>query len=439
MSSDLRLSSDRFGSAPARLDVGLPGPDDVRRARRETADPVLGGVAAGLARHLGWSVLSVRVAFVVTAGLGGLGAVYYALLWLMLPARRDPEEAPGLGAARRTGRRPGRLRRLAGAGPVVVLAVLGIGLVLVVQALTGAGAVVWPLALAAAGTALLWRQADEAQRERWADASGRVGPARVLLGRGGWAAWARLLVGALLVAVAVVLFSVRGGSLTMVRDLVVAALLGVIGIGVVIGPWVVRLVAELGEERAERVRTQERSDVAAHLHDSVLQTLALIQNNAADPAAVSRLARAQERDLRTWLFDPPAADGSSLAGALRALAAEVEDAHAVVVDVVAVGDRVCDDRVRPVVAATREAVANAARHAGVARVDVYLEVDGPQVEVFVRDRGRGFDPAAVPVDRHGVRRSIVDRLERHGGSAEIRTAPGEGTEVRLRLDAGGAR
>ncbi len=396
-------------------------------------------MAAGLARHLGRSVLTVRVAFVVAAALGGLGAAYYAILWLMMPARREPEEAPGLDAARRGGRRPGRLRRLADAGPVVVLAVLGIGVVLVVSALTGTGTVLWPLVLAGGGTVLLWRQADEAQRERWTDATGRVGPARVLLGRGGWAAWARLLAGLLLMAVAVLLFSVQGGSLVMARDLVVAALLGVVGIGVVVGPWVVRLVADLGEERAERVRTQERSDVAAHLHDSVLQTLALIQNNAADPAAVSRLARAQERDLRSWLFDAPAAAGASLAASVRAAAAEVEDAHGVVVDVVAVGDVSSDDRVRPVVAAAREAMVNAARHSGVDRVDVYLEVAGSRVEVFVRDRGHGFDLAAVPADRHGVRRSIVDRLERHGGSAEVRTAPGEGTEVRLRLDVGEPR
>ena len=436
MSSDLR-------AAPPRPEPTTPtrpaGPDGVRRALRETADPVLGGVAAGLARHLGRSVLAVRVAFVIAAALGGLGAAYYAILWLMMPARREPEEAPGLDAARRGGRRPGRLRRLADAGPVVVLAVLGIGLVLVVAALTGSGAVLWPLVLAGGGTALLWRQADEAQRERWTDATGRVGPVRVLLGRGGWAAWARLLAGLLLVALAVLLFSVRGGSLVMARDLVVAALLGVVGIGVVVGPWVVRLVAELGEERAERVRTQERSDVAAHLHDSVLQTLALIQNNASDPAAVSRLARSQERDLRSWLFDAPATAGASLAATVREGAAEVEDAHGVVVDVVAVGDAACDDGVRPLVAAAREAMVNAARHSGADRVDVYVEVAGPQVEVFVRDRGRGFDLHAVPADRQGVRRSIVDRLERHGGSAEVRTAPGEGTEVRLRLERGEPR
>ena len=270
----------------------------------------------------------------------------------------------------------------------------------------------WPLVLGASGTALLWRQADEAQRERWLDVTGRVEPLRVVLGRGGWAAWTRLLTGLALVVAAVALFSLRQGSLAVARDVVLAAGLGVLGLGVVLGPWAVRLVTELGEERAERVRTQERADVAAHLHDSVLQTLALIRRNADDAAAVTSLARAQERDLRSWLFAPDEPADATLAGALREVAAAVEDAHGVAVDVVTVGDRLLDERLRPVVAATREAASNAARHSGADRVDVYAEVAAGHVEVFVRDRGRGFDPAAVDPDRLGVSHSIVDRLAR---------------------------
>jgi signal transduction histidine kinase len=199
------------------------------------------------------------------------------------------------------------------------------------------------------------------------------------------------------------------------------------------------MASDLTAERAERVRTQERADMAAHLHDSVLQTLALIQRNADDAATVARLARAQERDLRSWLYAGEAADESSVAAALRAAGAGVEDAHGVSVDVVAVGDCPFGEQVRPIVNAAREAMTNAAKHAGTPRVDVYAEVTEDAIEVFVRDRGAGFDPTTVPDDRHGVRDSIVDRMRRHGGRAEVRSAPGEGTEVRLHLPRPGAR
>ena len=173
--------------------------------------------------------------------------------------------------------------------------------------------------------------------------------------------------------------------------------------------------------------------MAAHLHDSVLQTLALIQKNSHDSAIVARLARSQERDLRSWLFEGDSTDSETLAGALRTIAAEVEDNHGVDVDVVCVGDCPFDEPLRAVVNATREALVNAAKHAGTGKVDVYVEVSPSAVDVFVRDRGVGFDLDAVPEDRIGVRRSIVDRMDRHGGTAEVRSTPGEGTEVRLHL------
>ena len=179
--------------------------------------------------------------------------------------------------------------------------------------------------------------------------------------------------------------------------------------------------------------SQERADVAAHLHDSVLQTLALIQKSAHDGPTVARLARAQERDLRAWLFAGDTTDAATVSGALRAVTAELEDAHGISVDVVVVGECPMTEGLRPLVAATREAVTNAAKHAGTGRVDVYAEVGPEVVEVFVRDRGAGFDLDAVPEDRQGVRGSIVDRMTRHGGRAEVRTAPGEGTEVRLAM------
>jgi signal transduction histidine kinase len=213
----------------------------------------------------------------------------------------------------------------------------------------------------------------------------------------------------------------------------VAGLLGIVGLALTVGPWVFRLAADLGDERAERVRSQERADVAAHLHDSVLQTLALIQKNSGDAATVARLARAQERDLRQWLFADEDAQSGSLSWALQGIAGEVEAEHTVAVEVVTVGDADVDEALRPLVLATREAVSNAARHAGVGQVDVYAEVSPAAVEVFVKDRGAGFDLAQVPGDRQGVRGSIVDRMERHGGSAVVKSTPGVGTEVVLRM------
>jgi signal transduction histidine kinase len=236
-----------------------------------------------------------------------------------------------------------------------------------------------------------------------------------------------------MLVVALLIFAAQTGRVSVARDVVVAGVLGVLGLAITLGPWLVRLVADLSEERAARIRSQERADVAAHLHDSVLQTLALIQKSAADPAQVARLARAQERDLRHWMYGDPGAAGQepTLAAALRSTAGEVEDSHGVPVEVVTVGDAPVTEELRPLVAAAREAMVNAAKHAAAERVDVYAEVAGRSVELFVRDRGQGFDPSAVPADRLGVRNSIVNRMERHGGSATVRSAPGEGTEVRL--------
>ena len=416
-------------SPPAARPVEARAP---RKAWRDLREPVLGGVAAGLAAHLGLPVLAVRVFFVVATVMGGAGVALYGVLWAMLPAGPPPEMlAPGLESATRDGRRPGRTRRLSDIGPIVILSVLGVGVVLTLGAVLGDGWWIWPLGIAVAGIALLWRQADTAQRERWLDASGRVDPVRVLLGFGGWAAWARIAAGLAMIIVAMVLIALRGGSVSLARDATLAILLGVVGIVIVVGPFVYRLMAELSGEREERVRTQERADVAAHLHDSVLQTLALIQKNPTDAA---RLARAQERDLRAWLYAGESLDEATVASALRAAAAEVEDAWGVSVDVVAVGDCDFDESLRPIVAAAREATTNAAKHAGVPRVDVYAEITAAGVDVFVRDRGAGFDPDATPEDRLGVRRSIIDRMERHGGTAEVRSAPGEGTEIRMHLE-----
>jgi signal transduction histidine kinase len=359
----------------------------------------------------------------------------YAGLWLVLPADTVFQQAaPGIEGATRGGRRPGRIRRLTDLGPAIVLAALGVGAVLLVGSVLGQGTLFFAIVIGLAGVALLWRQADEAQRERWLDSTGRVDPVRVVLGDRGWASYARIFAGLALIVLALVLASLReGGSLDFARDVTAISLIAVLGLGVVVGPWIYRLAADLTEERAERVRSQDRADVAAHLHDSVLQTLALIQKNSHDGPLVHKLARSQERDLRAWLYSEEATDETTVAGALRRMAATIEDAHGISVEVVAVGDLPYSESLSAIVKAAGEAVTNAAKHAGVDRVDVYAEITGTAVDLFVRDRGAGFDRAAVPADRRGLAESIEGRMARAGGSTSIVTAPGAGTEVELRL------
>lgn len=419
-----------------------PRPVAPRRAYRSTDERLLGGVAAGLGHHLGVPSVYVRVAFLVTSVLGGFGVATYAGLWLVLPTDRHLEHrSPGLEAASRQGRRPGRARRLEDVGPLVAWGAITLGVVVLARSVLGGSVLFWPLLLGVVGLALLWRQADEAQRERWTDSSGRIDVVRAVVGAGGAASWARLAAGVGLLLSALVLFAVQTGSsgrLGAAREVVVAGVLGVAGLALMVGPWLFRLIGDLSEERAARVRSQERADVAAHLHDSVLQTLALIQKHSGDARAVATLARAQERDLRAWLYDDRQPADESTASALRAAAAEVEDAHGVPVEVVVVGDAPATDRLRALVLAAREAMVNAARHSGADRVDVYAECGPQRAEVFVRDRGRGFEEHTVPEDRLGVRNSIRDRMARHGGSAAISSAPGEGTEVRLLVECGAA-
>ena len=405
-----------------------------RKASRSRRDSYIAGVAGGVAEHLGVDPVLVRGFFVVST-LAGFGLVLYLALWLMLPMdTRAEESSPGLESASRRGLRPGRSEgRRRDAGVLVALAALVIGLAGFTDLATGSFHLLWPAAFAVLGVTVLWSQADEAQRERWRHTTERVGISRILLGSGGAAAWARLVAGAGLLVSALVLFAAQSGQISVARDMVVAGMLGMAGLAVVLGPWLFSLASELTDERAERIRSQDRADVAAHLHDSVLQTLALIQRSAADPATVARLARAQERDLRQWLYGDQAAPVGTLGGTLRNVAAEAEDLHGVPVEVVTVGDRPATAELVPLVAATREAVLNAVRHSGAPRVDLYAEVGDDRVDVFVRDRGSGFDLAAVPQDRQGVRGSVVGRMERHGGTAEVRSSPGGGTEVRLHM------
>jgi signal transduction histidine kinase len=298
--------------------------------------------------------------------------------------------------------------------------------------------VVWPVLLAGAGAALVWRQsvgAPAAERPppqaAATAAPGRSEPARALRlpspAVGPAAAGAALVVGAGLV------FLWLNDALAPARDVLLAVVVVVLVLGLILAPWWLRLARGLSAERAERIRSQERSEVAAHLHDSVLQTLALVQRRADDPREVASLARRQERELRAWL-NGGRPRGESLAAALEAAAAEVELRHGVPVEVVAVGDAPLDERGHALVAAAREALVNAAKFAGGAPVALYAEVGPERAEVFVRDRGPGFEPAEVPLDRRGVRESIVGRMARHGGRAVVHSSPGGGTEVELVME-----
>jgi signal transduction histidine kinase len=290
-----------------------------------------------------------------------------------------------------------------------------------------------PLLIVATGLALIWAQADVTERSRLTRAA-RWGGGH---GSSWWTA-ARIAGGVVLVGVGLLTFLVgHSGPSTTTGTLVLVGIV-VVGVGLVIGPFLWRLAQQVDAERREKLLSQQQADVAAHLHDSVLQTLALIQRKADDPRAVVALARAQERDLRAWLYEDPAAPTSSLRAALEEAAAEVETVHGVPVVVVLVGDAALDDGLVAMIRASREAMLNAARHSGAAAVDVFAEVEGRQVDVFVRDRGSGFDPDAVPADRLGLKGSVIGRMARHGGRATVRSAPGEGTEVHLSMELGAA-
>ncbi len=377
-----------------------------RRLERATSRRALGGVAAGVAEHLGLSVLLVRLAFVLLALCSGAGVLMYAALWVLVPQSAGP----------RTPRRS----RGGDRAQLLALAALGVGGLLALQALGWSSPALVPLVVVGGGVALVWRQADDAQRARWRTGDGR-GPL-VVVG------------GLVLVAVGIAGFLATRGELQQAREGLLSTAAVVVGLAVLSGPWWFRMAADLRDERRERIRVQERAELAAHVHDSVLQTLALIRKAAEDPREVSRLARTQERELRSWLYAPAGAEVDvTLGRALEQAAAEVEEDHGVAVEVVVVGDCPTSPRVTALVAAAREALVNAAKHAGVQTVQVYAEVGGERVEVFVKDRGSGFDPAAVPADRYGLAQSVVGRMERHGGRAVVRTSPGQGTEVRLEV------
>jgi signal transduction histidine kinase len=372
---------------------------------------VLAGVARGLADHLGVDVLVVRLAFVLLAAAGGAGVVAYGLFWIFAP--QNPYEADGPRDRERDLTMLLALGSLT-VGGLLLMHAVGLGL--------GPGLAV-PLVVVGLGVSILWSQADEEQRERWRAATGthRLSGA------------VRAAIGILLVLVGTAAILYGPADLNGTTGGVVAALVVTAGIALVSSPWWLRMARDLSAERNARIREQERAEVAAHVHDSVLHTLTLIQRHVDDPREVARLARAQERELRGWLYRPATDSSVALAAALEAVAAEVEDAHGVAIEVVVVGDCPLDERLAALRDAAREALVNAAKYAGGAAVSLYAEVEPDRVTVFVRDRGAGFDPDAVPADRLGLRQSVVGRMARNGGTAMVRSTPGDGTEIQLEM------
>ncbi|MDQ6874721.1 MAG: PspC domain-containing protein [Actinomycetota bacterium] len=388
------------------------------RLYRRSEGKLVAGVAGGLADHLGLNPLVVRVAFVVLTAVNGVGAVLYAVFWAVVRQQVPAPDQPPLDARQRA-EMSGQLAAFAAiaAGLLLFLPRLGLG---------GNSLLAWPVAVAIVGGALIWRQADESQRVGWERLVGGQGANRR-------DAVLRIAVGVVLVVGGLISALAATGNLVAARDGMLATGVILAGVALVTGPWWWRTWHDLATERRERIRSQERADLAAHVHDSVLHTLALIQRHVEDPREVTRLARGQERELRGWLYRPTGSPDHRLAAAIETAAAEVEDTYGISVEPVVVGDCPVDERLIALVQASREALVNAARHAGVTEISLYAEVEPERVTVFVRDRGTGFDPTAVADDRHGLAGSIVGRMERHGGSADVRSAPAAGTEVRLSM------
>ena len=396
--------------------------------RRDPQDRLLGGVAAGIAAWRGFSPTTVRIVLTVV-GLfsGGWVIPLYCAAWLLIPAR-DAETSIGARARHDSG----GIALAVGLGSLLCV-------ILLLAGVLNNGVVAtygWPQVVSLVFLTLIWRNAPDSEQ---AAMRHLVEPLESL--STGGRRISRLSV-IRLVGAAVLLAGGLGWLVAAHEKLsyLAAPLGGVVlvagGLVLLLGPWWLRIARDLMLERQARARAEERADMAASLHDSVLQTLALIQRRAEDPHQVVQLARAQERELRSWLFEgraPGESDATSFADGIRQIQRDVEARHGVPVEIVTVGDCPLDDDIGALLAAAREATVNAAKWSGAGVIALYAEVEPDTVEVAVRDRGKGFDPDAVPRDRKGLAESIHGRMSRHGGAATVSSAPGEGTKVTLRL------
>lgn len=368
---------------------------------------VVGGVAAGLAVHLQLDVLMVRLAFLVSCLMGGLGLVFYMGTWMMTkPATPEQEAICSIPEGTQTPK-----------GLNVVFVVAGIAAaVLSFSAFTGfQGSTLVPAVIVGVGALVAWQAYDQG-------IEALLRPRNTLT----------IMVGASLVLAGIFFVSVNWADPAVFGATFTAVLFTLVGAAVLAVPLLLQMWRRLTEERDEKAKAEERAEIASRIHDSVLQTLALIQKRSGDPAEVARLARGQERELRQWLFDGKTSSSATVSQALELAAGEVEDLFGIRIAPVTVGDAPMTDSTQAAVFAAREAMVNAAKHAQVSSIDVYSEVFG-DLEIFVRDRGVGFSLTEIDPDRHGVKDSIFGRVERAGGRAEIKTNPGEGTEVHITM------
>jgi signal transduction histidine kinase len=381
------------------------------------------GVAGGLAERLGIDPLVIRMAFVALSMAAGAGVIAYLALWLVANDRPPPE-----------GFRPPEAASPTLQAVAVGLVVLGLLLLLRHVGFWLGDAIAWPIAIAASGSAVIWARTDESGRARLSKLAARLPRGPVDAAGTGGISRLRLLGGGFLVVVGMASLVAANGTLAAIRTALTAMLATGAGLTLILGPWIWRLVGQLSEERRARIRSEERAEVAAHLHDSVLQTLALIQRSSS-PEEMATLARGQERELRSWLYgrgrrgDAP----GSLLDAVERLAARTEERYRVPVETVVVGDCSLDDRVGATLDAAGEALQNAARHSGASAISLYAEATPEGLSVYVRDEGKGFDPASARDGHRGIADSILGRMERNGGSATLVTEPGQGVEWHLRL------
>ncbi|MCD2263076.1 PspC domain-containing protein [Dietzia aurantiaca] len=379
------------------------------RLSRVTDASVVGGVCAGLSEHLGVKVTHVRLAMVLFATLSGAGVALYSALWVLLPSAPARADAPPVDPRER---RHGKA--------LVAVAMVGAVLSFMLTTATGLNVIV-PVLVVALGAGLVWQQYDR---------GGKVSPRSAF-------DWARVTAGATLVVVGLAVVVLGQVEFAALRSSLLAVVATLVGVGLLSVPVGLRLWHSLEEERAARIREAERSDIASHLHDSVLQTLALIQKRSDDPAQVARLARRQERELRQWLFGAGSrmsSGATTVAGAVEVMVGDLEDAYGLRIDQVVVGgDGAVGDTEEAVLGAVREALVNVAKHAGVDTADVFVENDGRVLSAFVRDRGAGFDPDAVSDDRHGLAQSIRHRVESRGGTVTVRSTLGRGTEIGIEM------
>jgi signal transduction histidine kinase len=413
------------------VSTGSVGPDHrrpLRPFRRSRDDSLLGGVCAGLAARLAVGTTVVRVAAVVAIFLGGFGILGYMAMWVLVPGAGEKESIASRVVADR--RELQIVIALSSALFAVLLVTRSLGV-------SDLGVPTLTLLFGAIGAFIVWRGATTAEatrlRERLNAAPGVAGAPS------GWRRMAmRTGAGIVLILVGVGELSRTGSFSGAALGVLVGTALFVGGFLVMFAPWWVRTLRDLSTERRERVRAQERADMAAHVHDSVLQTLSLIQKAAGDPREVVRLARSEERDLRHWLFDPERLGRhgqrpETLVEAAAVIEREVEDSYDIGVELIVVGDCPMDDRVAALVGACHAATVNAAKWSGCAQVAVFIEVERNTVSAYVRDLGVGFEPALVPNDRQGIACSMVERMERAGGSVAVRSTLGTGTEVELVL------